>query len=94
MGDSTRVFRPAALDVSLSRPSGADVEMESAYATFDSTGRVKVGTRQYHLSGFSAVDEQKGFAADDSTAARQLALQVVDYCRKELQQPSRETPKP
>lgn len=94
VGDSTRAFRPVMLEITMSRPTGAEEEKEIAYATFDATGRVKVGTREYRTSGASSISERARFSAEDTTAARQLALQVVELCRAELQSLNRGAPKP
>jgi hypothetical protein len=85
VGDSNRAFRPTTLDIAMSRSIGAEQERESFYATFDATGHVKVGTREYRTSGTPSVNEQRALFAEDTAAARQLALQVIDLCRAELQ---------
>jgi hypothetical protein len=94
VGDSTRAFRPVMLEITMSRPTGVEEEKEIAYATFDATGRVKVGTREYRTTGTPPISEQRRFSAADSTAARQLALQVVELCRAELQSLHRGAPRP
>jgi hypothetical protein len=95
VGDSNRAFRPTMLDISMSRSMGTGEEKETFYATFDPTGRVKVGMRQYRTSGSApGIDEQQRLFAEDSAAARQLALQVVQLCQVEVQKLRSEGAKP
>ncbi|HEU4993464.1 MAG TPA: hypothetical protein VFT29_01520 [Gemmatimonadaceae bacterium] len=81
VGDTTRAFRPTYIEVA-SHQAGADgrEENETIYLGFDANGGVESGRRQYFITGNAPMPGP--LLPEDADAAKQLALQVLERCKK------------
>lgn len=82
VGDSARAFAPISFDVMMRRDIGiGQDETETIQAFFDATGNISSGNRQYVSTGSNAASERQGLLQSDPNEVRQIALQIMDYCR-------------
>lgn len=82
VGDSSRAFAPISFEAMIRREIGvAQDESESVQAFFDAGGNVSSGNRRYVSTGSNAANERKELFQSDPDAVKQLALQVMDYCK-------------
>lgn len=82
VGDSSRAFAPISFDATIQRAIGVEQdESESIAVFFDAGGNVSSGNRRYVSTGSNATNERQGLFQSDPDAVKQLALQVMDYCK-------------
>jgi hypothetical protein len=80
--DTTRRATVRMLEVqSTQRSSGYD-ETESVYVLFEDDGNMRQGHRRYFSAETPPTREESGLLPADSALVRQLAQQVIDWCRR------------
>ena len=79
---SGRAFVPLYLDVRSKQARGDGLEEnETLYVGFSENGAMEMGRRQYFVSG-RPPNDAGAVTSDDAESAKQLALQVLQRCRR------------
>jgi hypothetical protein len=88
-GAAARGFVPSFLEIRARQTGSGGVEdNETLYVLFGPDGQIETGTRQYFNTASPPVRETSALITGDTTAAREIALFVVQKCK----QPAPTTP--
>jgi hypothetical protein len=80
--DTTRRATLRMLDVQSTQRSAGYDETESVYVLFEADGSIRQGHRRYVSAETPPTREESGLQPADSALVRQLAQQVLDWCRR------------